>query len=59
METDFEKAYKAFVDEQAYDPSADAYFPIMRASFKAGWIAAGGKDPALKADGTLPVHISR
>jgi len=49
MSDDFEKAYKDFLDEQAYDESAAAFFPIARVAFKAGWLAAGGKIPTAGA----------
>lgn len=54
MNNDFEKAYQSFLDEQAYDEAAAAFFPIARIAFKAGWIAAGGKMQGSFQDAAAP-----
>lgn len=42
----FEKAFSDFIDRKEYDEAEEALFLIIRAAFKAGWIAAGGELPA-------------
>ena len=42
---DFEKAFGDFIERREYDGAANALFSIVRISFKAGWLAAGGKAP--------------
>ena len=42
---DFEKAYSNFIDRREYDQAENALFSMVRLSFKAGWLAAGGKTP--------------
>ncbi|MCL2035117.1 MAG: hypothetical protein FWG94_10370 [Oscillospiraceae bacterium] len=42
---DFEKAFSEFIDRKEYDSAENALFSMIRISFKAGWIAAGGKAP--------------
>ena len=49
MSDNFEQAYRAFLNEQAYDESATIFFPIERVAFKAGWLAAGGQVPTSDA----------
>lgn len=44
--TDFEKAFGDFIDRREYDEAQSALFLMVRASFKAGWEAAGGSPPA-------------
>ena len=39
---DFEKAFGDFLDSDECDRAEDAVFSLMRAVFRAGWIAAGG-----------------
>ncbi len=39
---DFEKSFGEFLDRQEYDQAKNALFSIMRISYKAGWLAAGG-----------------
>jgi len=40
--TDFEKVFGDFIDRREYDEAETALFRMVRASFKAGWEAAGG-----------------
>ena len=42
---DFEKAFGDFLERREYDGAANALFSIVRTSFMAGWLAAGGKAP--------------
>ena len=42
---DFEKAFGDFIDRREYDQAENALFSMIRISFKAGWLAAGGKAP--------------
>ena len=42
MPDEFEKAFSDFLERQEYDAAEDALFTIVRASFIAGWKAAGG-----------------
>jgi len=42
----FETVFSEFIDGQEYDAAANALFTIVRASFKAGWEAAGGDPPS-------------
>jgi hypothetical protein len=42
---DFEAVFGDFLDCRDYDRAENALFSIVRASFKAGWIAAGGDPP--------------
>lgn len=42
---DFEKAFGDFIDRREYDQAESALFSMVRISFKAGWLAAGGKAP--------------
>ena len=46
--TDFEKAFSDFIDRREYDQSTNALFSMIRISFAAGWLAAGGKPPATR-----------
>ena len=41
----FEKAFSNFIDRREYDNAQNALFDMVRASFKAGWQAAGGSPP--------------
>ena len=46
METDqFEQAFGDFLDRREYDQAENALFSMVRVSFTAGWLAAGGKAP--------------
>ena len=45
MSNDFEAAFSAFLDQQAYDDAEAAVFTLVRAAFLAGWSAAGGDQP--------------
>jgi hypothetical protein len=40
---DFEKAFGDFIDRREYDYAQSVLFEIIRTSFKAGWLAAGGE----------------
>ena len=42
MSNEFEAAFSAFLDQQAYDDAESALFALVRAAFLAGWSAAGG-----------------
>jgi len=42
---DFEAAFDAFIDRREYDQAQNALLSIIRISFKAGWLAAGGDPP--------------
>jgi hypothetical protein len=42
---DFELAFSNFIDRREYDEAKEALFTIVRASFTAGWHAAGGELP--------------
>ena len=42
---DFERAFSDFIDRREYDQAESALFSMIRISFKAGWLAAGGKAP--------------
>ena len=39
---DFEGAFSDFIDNTEYDQAEQALFTIVRAAFRAGWLAAGG-----------------
>ena len=41
----FEKAFSDFIDDKKYDEAEAALFTIVRAAFKAGWLAAGASLP--------------
>ena len=41
---DFEKAFEQFIDRKEYDSAENALLSMVRISFQAGWLAAGG-DP--------------
>lgn len=43
--SDFEKSFSDFIDRREYDQAESALFSMIRISFKAGWLAAGGKAP--------------
>jgi len=42
----FEKAFGDFLDRREYDQAQNALFSMVRISFAAGWLAAGGELPA-------------
>ena len=39
---DFEAAFGDFIDQSEYDQAEQALFTIVRAAFRAGWLAAEG-----------------
>lgn len=45
---DFEGAFENFIEQREYDEAEDALFSMIRISFNAGWLAAGGKPPKPK-----------
>lgn len=45
MSNKFEAAFSSFLDRHEYDDAESALFEIVRASFLAGWRAAGGEAP--------------
>ena len=45
MSNKFEAAFSSFLDRHEYDDAERALFEIVRASFLAGWRAAGGEAP--------------
>jgi len=45
MEKDFEQEFSEFLDREEHETVEAALFEIVRAAFKAGWIAAGGTLP--------------
>ena len=38
----FEKAFNDFLERKEYDQAENALFEMVRISFAAGWLAAGG-----------------
>ena len=42
---DFEKNFGDFIERREYDAAESALFSMVRISFTAGWLAAGGKPP--------------
>ena len=42
---DFESSFSDFLDRHEYDQAENALFSMVRISFKAGWMAAGGNPP--------------
>lgn len=42
---DFEKAFDQFISRREYDQAENALFSMVRISFAAGWLAAGGNPP--------------
>ena len=45
MEADFEKSFSSFLDRHEYDEAEQKLFAVVRAAYRAGWEAAGGKSP--------------
>lgn len=45
MSNAFEEAFSAFLETESCDAAYEALFILARASFQAGWIAAGGDPP--------------
>lgn len=43
---DFERAFSDFLESRTYDDAENALFALSRASFEAGWKAAGGQPTA-------------
>ena len=62
MYNDFEKVFGDFIDGTEYDKSEEAFIELLfntaRASFKAGWLAAGGEAPKT-VDGLTYTRPSR
>lgn len=42
---EFEQCFSDFIDRREYDDAQNAFFSVVRSSFKAGWESAGGKPP--------------
>lgn len=42
---DFEQSFGSFIDRPEYDKAESALFSIVRLSFLAGWVSAGGHPP--------------
>ena len=42
---DYEKAFSNFIDRREYDKAENALYSMIRISFTAGWLAAGGNPP--------------
>jgi len=40
---DFEGSFSTFIDGTEYDKAEDAIFALVRTTFQAGWLAAGGE----------------
>ena len=45
MNDHFEGAFSDFLDRHEYDEAESALFSMVRTSFLAGWLAAGGAQP--------------
>ncbi len=45
MCSDFEKSFSDFIDRREYDQAENALFSMVRISYSAGWLAAGGNPP--------------
>ena len=45
MSQEFEEAFGDFLDRHEYDEAENALFGMVRTSFLAGWLAAGGTPP--------------
>ena len=45
MGQEFEEAFGNFLDRHEYDEAESALFGMVRTSFLAGWLAAGGAPP--------------
>lgn len=45
MNNDFEKAFSDFLERREYDKAENALFSMVRISFIAGWLSAGGNPP--------------
>lgn len=43
---DFEAAFSSFLDRHEYDEAESYLFSMVRISFTAGWLAAGGDPPS-------------
>ena len=44
----FEAAFSAFLERREYDDADAALFSLVRATFRAGWEAAGGISPEVQ-----------
>lgn len=42
---EFEVAFSDFLDRREYDQAENALFSMVKISFLAGWLAAGGNPP--------------
>ncbi|MCD7946757.1 MAG: hypothetical protein LUG13_00450 [Oscillospiraceae bacterium] len=45
---DFEDSFSEFIDRREYDKAENALFSMVRISYLAGWLAAGGSPPQSK-----------
>lgn len=45
MSNDFEEAFSNFLERREFDQASNALFSMVRISFMAGWLAAGGNPP--------------
>jgi len=40
---EFERAFEVFMESREYDEAQNALFAMIRKSFEAGWLSAGGE----------------
>lgn len=45
MSNNFEEAFNRFLERREYDRAENALFSMVRISFIAGWLSAGGEMP--------------
>lgn len=45
MTNNFEEAFGNFLERREYDQAENALFSMVRISFVAGWLSAGGEPP--------------
>lgn len=43
---EFEQALDAYLERREYDRAAETLYTLVRGAFMAGWLAAGGAQPA-------------
>ena len=55
--SDFEQYFGDFIHRHEYDAAESALFSMVRISFIAGWLAAGGKPP--KSQNVVELHKPR
>ena len=55
----FEAAFSDFLDRWEYDRAESALFDIVRASFLAGWLAAGGSNTPVPRSGPMQQILSQ